>query len=231
VRWAWPGWIPRGRVSAVCGFEGTGKTRFALDLARRAYHGLRWPDGQPMTLPVGSKSLWICGDGHQEEIAEAAGEMNIPLDAILFNAPPENPWAGVDLDNPAAIDMLHACLDVTGPQMVFVDTLTNSTRRDLGRQNEVKALLSPLQEIAEATQVPIVVLLHLPPAGQALARRIKGLTRTLLHLECPNPDQPSRVRLWAERAFEFKPPALGVTIGEAGNEYDDDPPVDIDEEV
>ncbi len=35
VQWAWPGWIPRGRVSGVGGFEGTGKTRFALDLARR----------------------------------------------------------------------------------------------------------------------------------------------------------------------------------------------------
>ena len=90
-QWAWPGWIPRGRVSGVGGFEGTGKTRFALDLARRAYHGLPWPDGQPMTLRRGSKSLWICGDGHQEEIADAARKMKLPLDAILFNASPEDP--------------------------------------------------------------------------------------------------------------------------------------------
>src|ERR1700680_3659642 len=50
VQWAWPRWVPRGRVSGVAGFEGTGKTRFALDLARRAFHGHPWPDGQPMTL-------------------------------------------------------------------------------------------------------------------------------------------------------------------------------------
>ena len=113
VQWAWPGWIPRGRVCGVGGFEGTGKTRFALDLARRAYHGLPWPDGQPMTLPSGSKSLWICGDGHQEEIAGAARKMNLPLNAVLFNASPEDPCTGVDLDDPAAIESLDAFLEIS----------------------------------------------------------------------------------------------------------------------
>ena len=113
VRWAWPGWIPRGRVSGIGGFEGTGKTRFALDLARRAYHGLTWPDGQTMTLPPGSKSLWICGDGHQEEIADAERKMKLPLHAILFNASPDDPCTGVDLDDPAAIESLDAFLEIS----------------------------------------------------------------------------------------------------------------------
>jgi AAA domain len=229
VQWAWPGWIPRGRVSGVGGFEGTGKTRFALDLARRAYHGLPWPDDQPMTLPTGSKSLWICGDGHQEEIADAARKMQIPLDAILFNATRESPCDGVDLDDPAAIESLDAFLEVTAAPLVFVDTLTNSTSRDLCRQNDVKELLSPLKEIAQRRQVAIALLLHLSRAGQALGRRTKGLTRTLIHLECPDSDQPARLRLWVEKSFDLKPPALGVTMGGAGNEYDTNPPDNIEE--
>ena len=223
VQWAWPGWIPRGRVCGVGGFEGTGKTRFALDLARAAYHGLPWPDGQSMTLPPGSKSLWICGDGHQEEIAGAARKMNLPLDAILFNASPEDPCTGVDLDDPAAIESLDAFLEISAAPLVFIDTLTNSTSRDLCRQNDVKSLLSPLQEIAQRRQVAIALLLHLSQAGQALGRRTKGLTRTLIHLDCPDPDQPTRLRLWVEKSFDVRPHALGVTIGEAGNEYDDGP--------
>jgi len=224
VQWAWPGWVPRGRVSGVAGFEGTGKTRFALDLARRAYHGHPWPDGQAMTLPAGSRSLWICGDGHQEEIAEAARKMNIPLEAILFNAFPEDPCDGVDLDDPDALESLDAFLEMSSAPLVFVDTLTNSTRRDLCRQNDVKSLLCPLQEIAQRRQVAIALLLHLSREGQALGRRTKGLTRTLIHLACPDPKQPARLRLWVEKSFDVKPPALGVTMGEAGNEYDNDPP-------
>jgi AAA domain len=231
VKWAWPRWIPRGRVSGVGGFEGTGKTRFALDLARRAYHGVPWPDGEPMTLPAGSPSLWICGDGHQEEIAGAARKMNIPLEAVLFNASPEDPCTGVDLDDPAAIESLDAFLEISAAPLVFIDTLTNSTSRDLCRQNDVKALLSPLQEIAQRRQVAIALLLHLSREGQALGRRTKGLTRTLIHLECPDSDQPARLRLWVEKSFDVKPPALGVTMGEDGNEYDNDPPDGGDEDV
>ncbi len=226
VQWAWPGWIPRGRVSGVGGFEGAGKTRFALDLARRAYHGLPWPDGQAMTLPAGSKSLWICGDGHQEEIADAARKMKLPLNSILFNASPEDPCTGVDLDDPAAIESLDAFLEISAAPLVFVDTLTNSTSRDLCRQTDVKSLLSPLQEIAQRRQVAIVVLLHLSRAGQALGRRTKGLTRTLIHLDCPDPGHPTRLRLWVEKSFDVKPPALSVTIGAGGNEYDAGPPVE-----
>ena len=231
VQWAWPRWIPRGRVSGVGGFEGTGKTRFALDLARRAYHGLPWPDGQPMTLPQGSPSLWICGDGHQEEIADAARKMNIPLGAVLFNASPENPCEGVNLDDPAAIESLDAFLEISAAPLVFVDTLTNSTSRDLCRQNDVKSVLSPLQEIAQRKQVAIALLLHLSRAGQALGRRTKGLTRTLIHLECPDSDQPARLRLWVEKSFDLKPSALGVTMGECGNEYDDNPPANSENDA
>ena len=84
-------------------------------------------------------------------------------------------------------------------------------------------LLTPLQDIAQRRQVVIALLLHLSRAGQPLGRRTKGLTRTLLHLECPDPDQPARLRLWVEKSFDARPPALGVTIGEAGNEYDGNP--------
>ncbi len=190
-----------------------------------AYHGLPWPDGQTMTLPRESKSLWICGDGHQEEIAGAARKMNLPLDAVLFNASPDDPCTGVDLDDPAAIESLDAFLEISAAPLVFIDTLTNSTSRDLCRQTDVKSLLSPLQEIAQRRQVAIALLLHLSRAGQALGRRTKGLTRTLIHLDCPDPCQPTRLRLWVEKSFELRPAALGVTIGEAGNEYDDGPPV------
>ncbi len=137
----------------------------------------------------------------------------------------------MDLDDPAAIESLDAFLEISDAPLVFVDTLTNSTSRDLCRQNDVNSLLSPLREIAQHRQVAIALLLHLSRAGQALDRRTKGLTRTLIHLDCPNPDQPARLRLWVEKSFAVRPPALGVTMRGTGNEYDDKPPADTDLEA
>ena len=70
-----------------------------------------------------------------------------------------------------------------------------------------------------------MLLLHVSKEGQALGRRIRGITRTLMHLECPDPSQADRLRsLWVEKSYSAKPPALGVTIGESGNTYDFQPP-------
>jgi hypothetical protein len=40
TRWLWEGWIAAGSIVGVAAFEGTGKTRFLGDLARRVYLGL-----------------------------------------------------------------------------------------------------------------------------------------------------------------------------------------------
>ena len=225
VRWFWKGWVARGRISGLAGAEGTGKTRFGLDLAKRAYQGLAAPDGQPLEVAAGSKSLWICGDGHQDELIGTAREMGLPPEAILFNAPLREPYGGVDLDDPEDLLQLERFLERSGAPLVFVDTLTNATRRDLCRQSDVKSLLTPLMEIARGRDVAVILMLHVSREGQALGRRVKGLTRTLLHLECPDPDHASaRLRLWVEKSFTLKPPALGVTMSDSGNLYDTNPP-------
>jgi hypothetical protein len=225
VRWIWKDWISRGRIAGLAGFEGTGKTRFALDLARRAYHGLSAPDGRSLEVPIGSPSMWICADGHQDELATSAQEMGIPPEAILFNAQPDEPYDGIDLDSDESLYQLEGFLSVSKAPLVFVDTLTNATRRDLCRQSDVKSLLSPLLSIAQRQDVAIILLLHLSREGHALGRRVKGLTRTLLHLECPSPDtEPGRLRLWVEKSFAVKPPPLGVTMTADGNLYDANPP-------
>ncbi len=44
VRWLWPGRIPLGKVTVICGTV-PGKTCLALDLASRVSLGTAWPDG------------------------------------------------------------------------------------------------------------------------------------------------------------------------------------------
>ena len=107
---------------------------------------------------------------------------------------------------------------------MFIDTLTNATSYDLCRATENKAMMTPLRDVAQRTQTTIIPLLHLSREGQALGRRIKGITRTILQLDCPDPEHTGRLKLWVPKTFAKKPPALGVTMTDAGNDYDFDPP-------
>src|SRR5436305_334962 len=81
-----------------------------------------------------------------------------------------------------------------------------------------RAFDSTLQGSAEPG-VPIVALTHRNKDGEALGRRITERARSVLSLTCPDPDgQPDRRRFWVSKSATKKPPPLGITIKEEGNE-------------
>jgi hypothetical protein len=223
-RWIWERYIPRNTISGIAAFEGVGKTRLALDLAKRVYCAELWPDRQDPTFPPGTPSLWVCADGQQYELADAASAYDLPDDALFFNTPKRNPDGGTDLDDEDALPRLKEYIKVIKPGLVFVDSLTYATDANLNKANEVKLLVTPLRDIAQQFQTTIVLLLHLSKEEEALGRRIRGLTRTLMHLECLDKDNPERLKLWMRKSFAKKPVALGVTMTDTGNQYDFDPP-------
>jgi putative DNA primase/helicase len=46
-QWLWPGRVPRGALTLLCGEAGRGKSLLALDIAARVTSGQSWPDGAP----------------------------------------------------------------------------------------------------------------------------------------------------------------------------------------
>jgi hypothetical protein len=224
-RWAWEDWISTDEIMGVAGFEGTGKTRFALDLCRRIHAGDLWPDGQAATFPKGTRSVWVCADGHHGELVETIAAFGLPDEAVLFPSLASDPYGGTDLDTEETISALEEVIKAHRPGLVIIDTLTSATGKDLCSQAVMKALKTPLVALCQTYGVIIMLLLHVSKEGQALGRRIKGITRTLIHLECPDPENaPARLRAWVEKSFAKKPPPLGVTMTDAGNEYDFKPP-------
>ncbi len=226
--WIWPGWLPAARVSGVAAAEGIGKTRFALDLARRVWHGLPWPDGAPMTLPPRSPTLWVAADGQHDELASTLRDLEMPPEAVVFPAPPSDPYEGTSLDDPETLESLDAACALIRPAFVVVDSLTYATRSDIGEQRSIATLKGPLVNLAQTHQVLIMLLLHVSKEGQALGRRIRGVTRTLLHLDAPDPAKPERLRVWMEKTYALRPAPLGATITRAGNIYDTSPPAPRD---
>lgn len=225
--WTWENWIPSGGIFGLAGCEGTGKTRSMMDLHRRAWHGLPAPDGQAFAVAPGRPAMWLCSDGNHDELARLLTEFGLPDESVVFPALASDPYLGTDLDDPELIGpdgMLERAIAAVKPWVVVVDTLTSATARNLCDQHVMKGLKAPLVRLAQIYGVSFGLLLHLSREGQVLGRRIKGLTRVLMHVECPDPDHSERLKFWVEKTFDRKPPPLGLTLGADGNTYDFTPP-------
>ena len=88
-----------------------------------------------------------------------------------------------------------------------------TTERNLCRPEDARAYFGPLMDLARRTGVPFLLLTHLCRDGQALGRRIVGACRVVWKMTHPDPEgQPDRRRLWVDKTYAAKPPALGMTI-------------------
>jgi hypothetical protein len=155
-QWHWKGYIPAAQIAGIAAYEGIGKTRFAMDLARRIWLQMPWPDGQPATLPARTPTLWVCSDGQQDELLLIARSFGLPDEALCFNTAPQDPYGGTELDSDEDRERLERYINLVHPGLVFVDTLTNATSFDLCRATENKRMMAPIRDIAKRTRTTIV---------------------------------------------------------------------------
>ncbi len=223
--WLWRGWIAAGVLNAMATDPGIGKTRFALDLARRFYFELPLPDGQASTLPIGSRTLWVQGDRNFAEMLQCARDFGLPDEAVVLGSPPNDPMGSLDLDDPAILAAIGDRIVAASVALVVIDTVGMTTGRNLSRPEEARDFFAPIIELAGKTQVPILGLTHLSMNKEALGRRIVEKARVVIKMSQPDPEgQRDRRRLWVDKTAIHKPPPLGVTMTNKGNDYDFDPP-------
>jgi hypothetical protein len=221
----WPGWLASGVLNGLAADPGTGKTILAADLARRLWLRLTWPDGQCNPFPEHTRTLWVAGDRHFPQLIDLAASYGLPAEAILLNAAPSNPTGGLDLDDSSELGSLADRIRATSPGLVIIDTVGMTTARNLCRPEESRAYFAPLMEMAQATEAPFLCVTHLSKDGDALGRRIVGAVRVLWKMSDPDREgQPNRRRLWVDKTYTEKPLALGMTIGNAGCDFDFSPP-------
>ncbi len=227
VKWTWEGWIQCGVLTAIAAPGGTGKTRLCADLLRRVRLGMSWPDGKPMTLPKDAIALWVVADNHHDEMVSLAVAFGIK-DNIRINAPKSDPYSGVTLETLEDYAALEARIAAVRPALVIVDTVGNATDKSLSRQEEAKAFYWPLQVLARRHRTSILCLTHLNATGQFLGRRVLEKVRVAIRMEQPDPNSDKR-RMEVTKSNSKRPAALGVTMGDSSNEYDNDPPASSDD--
>lgn len=223
--WTWPLYIPNSSLTLLAAEAGTGKTRFCFDLCRRMYHHLEWPDGAMIAAPPGGKFLWVVADNQWQEMCDISASFAIPDEAVILNSPASDPYSGTSLQSEEELADFEARIRRVRPALVIIDTITNTSDYKVEVANDAKRQYKPLQEIATRCQVPIVCVTHLNAGGKVLGRRAVEKVRVVIQMERPDPEgQPNRRRLWVSKSKAIMPPALGVTMGSEGNEYDDQPP-------
>jgi hypothetical protein len=205
-------------------FTVTHNTRLAADLTRRIAHGLPWPDGKPMTLPPETLVLWVMADNNHDEMVGLGHAFDI-MGSVRVNSHKLAPYDGTSLDDPLALWRLEKHIQLTGAKLVYIDTVGNSTDKNLCRQEEAMRYYRPLQEIARRQNCSIICITHLNAGGTVLGRRATEKVRMVLKLDHPDPEgEPNRRCLQVVKSNQKYPSALGVTMGDGGNEYDSEPP-------
>lgn len=176
LAWLWPGRIPLGKVTILSGDPGLGKSLVTLAVAATVSRGAPWPCHEG-TAQRGDVVLVSAEDDAGDTIRprlEAAGadlgRIHV-LDGIEYTD--ENgkllcrPWNFTDTDALAArLAVLPEC------RLVVVDPLSAYLGgTDSHKNADVRALLTPLAEMASRQSVAILCVSHLnKSAGPAIYR-------------------------------------------------------------
>lgn len=156
IRWLWPGRIARGKVSIIAGNPGLGKSQVTVGMAATVSTGGLWPfDGK--CCEVGNVIILSAEDDPSDTIRprlEAAGadlSRVYILDAVL-----DGPLVGGSetlraFNLKTDMDQLESMLkEIDGAALVIIDPITAYLgTTDSHKNAEIRALLSPLAELAE----------------------------------------------------------------------------------
>lgn len=236
VKWLWRNRFPLGKLSIVAGVQGLGKTFVLLDMAARISAGNGWPDEPDQPIKTGSTIILSLED-------DLGDTLRPRLDAAGANVNKIYAVQGVqEVDEVGErtfcatedIILLEQLIDDLGDvRLIIVDPLTGyiGSKTDAYRDNEVRAALSPLGDLAAKANVSIVGIMHLrkSPSDQAMFRVLGSVAFTAYARACwligeDRNDSNYRLMLPVKMNVAKAAPGLRFQIVEPGRvEWDDQP--------
>ena len=185
IDWLWPQKFARGKVSQLTGDPGLGKSLITVAVGTAVSKGAKWPVGEG-NAPLGSVIMLSDEDALDDTIKprlEAAGADCNKIHAIKMIRETTADGETVnrtfslakDIERLAVeIERLGDCVLVTiDPISAYLDGT------DSHKNADVRALLSPLSELAERFNIAIIAVTHLNKgSGNAIYRSIGSIAFT-----------------------------------------------------
>lgn len=215
LSWIWPGWILKGQLTLVTGASGAGKTTLMVDLVRRYYKGLVWPDGTPATQEPGRPALWLNSDRRVDQLAELWAAAGLPDDACYLAHELGKPLNPLSLDDPSTMPLISEYVDSVKPWALIIDTISRATSQDLCNPTGVTEVTGPLLELSNRTGIAVFLLGHTNKDGEAYGRHLKTTCQVCWKLEGTSATSSRTLR--NDDRCAIKPPEpIGVTIQSDG---------------
>ena len=167
VRWLWPGKIPLGKVTVVCGAAGLGKTCWSLDLAARVSSGQMWPDTACSSGP--GKVIILNGeDGfkdtvHLRLVGGAANLQNVTVIAGTTSVPQDGVPAEKSIERgfelARDIPVLRQRIETLGDvKLLVIDSLQAFCGGAGQQSHKMRLQMAELSQLAEDYGVAVVVI-------------------------------------------------------------------------
>jgi putative DNA primase/helicase len=220
ITWNWPGYLARGKLTILCGDPDKAKSQITIDAAARQSTGARWPTGPEATV---ASTIFLCSeDGVADTVrprAEAAGadlsKLHVFESKILKNGKAK----GFTLQDDLEI-LSKAVNQVQDVGMIVADALTSYMGKvENSSTSDIRAVLDPVSQWADAHQVNVLGVMHPPKAAQANAiRQFSGsfayvASARLAHLAIDDPDDAGRkLLLCVKNNIGIKAPGRGYRI-------------------
>ncbi len=167
IRWLWHGRIAQGKVSIIAGNPGLGKSQVTVGMAATVSTGGRWPvDGK--RCDVGNVIILSAEDDPSDtirprlEAADADLSRVYILDAVLDSPLVRGGETPRAFNLKTDMDQLGSMLKkIGGAALVIIDPITAYLGTTGSHKNaEIRALLSPLAELAGRYGAAVVAVSH-----------------------------------------------------------------------
>jgi AAA domain len=162
VEWLWPGRLPLGRVSGILGRQGAGKSTLLGWLHATSTSGLPWPDcDEP--AESGSSILLQTEEVISQDIVPRLVKMGANMRRVhVVKAVERDPGVPLPFSLGRDVDALSEMVDRLGDvRLVTIDPLGSFVQGISGHNDsEVRALMQPLFDLAEAKNVAVILVMH-----------------------------------------------------------------------
>jgi hypothetical protein len=166
IEWLWRGRFARGKPTLLMGDPGLGKSLITHWLAAHCSIGGEWPDGG--TCEAGTTILFTIEDGLSDTVSPRLHAANARMERVIaVRGVVDERDTTTQIDRMFALTqhlaLLEALILETHALVVVMDPITAYLGPDINSHKEadVRAVLGPLQMLAERTGVVLIMLMHL----------------------------------------------------------------------
>jgi len=180
-----------GRLTVLAGRPGVGKSFVTVDFASRVSTGTVWPDGSA-NESAGGVLFFAAEDDPADTIRPRLDAAGANIERVYY-------CRNVDLaEIESHIDRVPDC------RLAVIDPIGSYLGRhvDAYRENEVRAVLEPLAEIASRRNIAVILVAHTRKAWASFAddsvlgsRAFVGLARAVWHVTKDPQDRTRRLFL------------------------------------